>query len=58
MSDEKPSVEAPPALDAEALKARQRRNLWLGLALAGFVVLVMVITMVRLSTGTGVSERM
>lgn len=47
-----------PQLDADALKARKRRNLWLGLALAGFVVLVMLTTMVRLHTGTGVSERM
>jgi hypothetical protein len=44
--------------DAEALKARKRRNLWLGLALAGFVVLVMAITVIRLHTGTGISERM
>jgi hypothetical protein len=47
-----------PQLDEAALKARKRRNLWLGFALAGFVVLVMLITMVRLHTGTGVSERM
>ncbi|MDP1556910.1 MAG: hypothetical protein Q8S09_06045 [Hyphomonas sp.] len=49
---------APPQLDAEALKARKRRNLWLGLALAGFVILVMITTVIRLHTGTGVSERM
>jgi hypothetical protein len=47
-----------PQLDAEALKARKRRNLWLGLALAGFVALVMIMTIIRLHTGTGVSERM
>ncbi len=47
-----------PTLDAEALKARNRRNLWLGLALAGFVVLVMITTVIRLHTGAGVSERM
>ncbi len=47
-----------PPLDADALKARKRRNLWLGLALAGFVVLVMITTIIRLNTGTGVSERM
>ncbi len=49
---------AVPQLDAEALKARKRRNLWLGLALAGFVVLVMITTVIRLNTGIGVSERM
>lgn len=42
----------------EALAARRRRNLWLALALGGFVVLVMLVTIIRLSTGTGVSERM
>lgn len=47
-----------PPLDADALKARKRRNLWLGLALAGFVVLVMVTTVIRLHTGIGISERM
>ena len=49
---------AAPQLDAEALKARKRRNLWLGLALAAFVVLVMITTVIRLNTGIGVSERM
>jgi len=47
-----------PRLDAEALKARNRRNLWLGLALSGFVALVMIVTIIRLHTGAGVSERM
>lgn len=47
-----------PQLDAGALKARKQRNLWLGLALAGFVALVMIVTIIRLHTGTGVSERM
>lgn len=42
----------------EELAARKRRNLWLGLALAGFVVLVMIVTIIRLATGTGISERM
>ena len=49
---------AAPQLDAEAMKARKRRNLWLGLALAAFVVLVMITTVIRLNTGIGVSERM
>lgn len=47
-----------PGLTPEQVAARKRRNLWLGLALAGFVVLIMIITMIRLSTGTGISERM
>ncbi|MBY9067030.1 hypothetical protein K1X12_08980 [Hyphomonas sp. WL0036] len=42
----------------EELAARKRRNLWLGLALGGFVVLVMVTTIIRLTTGTGISGRM
>lgn len=42
----------------EEVSARKRRNLWLGLSLAGFVVLVMVITVIRLTTGEGISERM
>lgn len=45
-------------LSDDEIKARNRRNVWLGLALFGFVVLIMVITVVRLYTGTGVSERM
>ena len=49
---------AAPQLDAEALKARKRRNLWLGLALAAFVVLGMVTTVMRLHTGIGLSLRM
>lgn len=47
-----------PRPTPEEIAARKRRNLWLGLALAGFVVLVMVTTIIRLSTGAGVSERM
>ena len=37
-------------LDAEATAARKKRNNWLGLALAAFVLLVGVITMIRLSS--------
>ena len=55
---ETPEQTPPQTLEGEALAARKRRNLWLGLALAAFVVLVMVTTIIRLSTGTGVSERM
>lgn len=45
----------PPTgrLDPEALAARNRRNIWLALALAGFVVLVGVITVVRLGDTDG-----
>lgn len=42
----------------EDLAARKKRNVWLGLALAGFVILVMITTIVRLATGTGISGRM
>lgn len=38
----------------EELKARKKRNMWLALALAGFVILVGVTTAVRISqTGMG-----
>lgn len=36
--------------DPEEVKARKSRNLWLGLALAGFVILVGIITFIRLSS--------
>ena len=32
------------------MRARKSRNLWLGLALAGFVILVGVVTFIRLSS--------
>lgn len=35
-------------LTDQEVKARKRRNLWLALALVGFVFLVMAITIVRL----------
>lgn len=57
MADQ-PEQQVPQPLDADALKARSRRNLWLGLALAGFVILVMVTTIIRLATGDGIAERM
>lgn len=37
-----------PLTDPEARKARARRNLALGAALIGFVVLVFIVTIVRL----------
>ncbi len=41
-------------LSAEELTARKRRNLWLALALFGFVFLVGATTVIRLSqTGMG-----
>jgi hypothetical protein len=53
MSDDlKPGEETfpqPMQLDAEGRAAQKRRNLWLGLALLGFVVLVGLTTFVRLS---------
>jgi len=36
-------------LDPEALAARKKRNVWLGVALAAFVILVGVTTVIRLS---------
>ncbi len=54
MSDDglKPDKEGfpePAHLDDAARAAQKRRNLWLGLALLGFVVLVGLTTFVRLS---------
>jgi hypothetical protein len=57
MSDEQ-TPQVPQAPSVEEIKARNRRNMWLGLALFGFVVLVLVVTMVRLYSATGVAERM
>ncbi|MEO0465186.1 MAG: hypothetical protein AAF216_01480 [Pseudomonadota bacterium] len=39
------------ALSEEELTARKRRNLWLALALVGFVGLVLLVTVIRLSQG-------
>ena len=47
---------APAHLDPEARAAQKRRNLWLGLALLAFVILVGVTTMVRLSASDGFRE--
>tara|TARA_R110000787_G_scaffold37097_1_gene94497 strand:+ start:389 stop:697 length:309 start_codon:yes stop_codon:yes gene_type:complete len=38
-----------PHMAPEAIAARKKRNVWLGLALFGFVVLVAVTTVIRLS---------
>jgi hypothetical protein len=40
---------AAPPIEPAAAAARRKRNLWLGLALFGFVFLVAVTTMIRLS---------
>lgn len=45
-------MNAAAPLSEEAIQARKRRNLWLAWALVAMIVLVMVITMVRLSEGT------
>ncbi|MEO1029107.1 MAG: hypothetical protein AAFX02_08640 [Pseudomonadota bacterium] len=37
----------------EELAAQKKRNLWLGLALGGFVVLIAVISAIRLIPGGG-----
>lgn len=56
MSDERPDhLTEAPLTDAQR-KAQKRRNMWLAAALFGFVVLVVLITMIRL--GGGVPERM
>jgi hypothetical protein len=44
-----------PHMAPEAIAARKKRNVWLGLALFGFVVLVAVTTIIRLSN-TDLSE--
>jgi hypothetical protein len=44
----------PEPVDRErALQARRRRNVALGLALIGFVVLVFIVTIVRLGANAG-----
>ena len=46
---EQPAASSAQTRDVEALKAQKKRNMWLGLALAAFVVIVGLITFVRLS---------
>ena len=43
------------SLSADELKARKRRNMWLGLAIAAFIVLVFAITMAK--TGAAILDR-
>ncbi len=42
-----PSVRAAP--EADRLAAQKRRNLWLGLILFGFVILVAAVSAIRLA---------
>jgi hypothetical protein len=41
----------PVVLTPEEVAARKRRNLWLALSIAGFVLLVFFITLARLKAG-------
>ena len=43
----------PAPMDEAALKARRRRNVWLGLTLFGFVILIVVITALRMKANLG-----
>ncbi|MEM0986489.1 MAG: hypothetical protein AAGJ32_09600 [Pseudomonadota bacterium] len=45
-----PVISSPVFTEAED-RARKRRNVWLGLGLAAFVVVVLMVTMVRISQG-------
>lgn len=49
-------LELSKALSPDEQAARKRRNIWLGFALAGFVILVLLITVIRLANG--IPERM
>ena len=44
------------ALTPEQLKARNRRNLWIALAIGAFVVLVFLISMVKVSDGIAAGQ--
>jgi hypothetical protein len=44
-------VSEPVILTPEEVKARGRRNLWIALSIAAFVVLVFLITMVKVKDG-------
>ncbi|MEL6474110.1 MAG: hypothetical protein AAFQ21_08485 [Pseudomonadota bacterium] len=57
MTEQTPSpTPEPRPLSPEEDAARKRRNIWLALALVGFVALVAIVTMVRI--GSGIPERM
>lgn len=44
---------SPPEMDPAAIKARNRRNIWMGLGLLAFVVLMGVGTAIRIGQGAG-----
>jgi hypothetical protein len=44
-------VSEPVILTPEEVRARSRRNLWIALSIAAFVVLVFLITMVKVKDG-------
>lgn len=44
-------VSGSVALSSDEVKARKRRNLWIALSIAAFVVLVFLITMVKVKDG-------
>jgi len=52
---EKEEFEVRPLTEEEA-KARGRRNIWLALALVAFVVMVLAVTVVRLSQNAGMPD--
>ncbi|MEO0816127.1 MAG: hypothetical protein AAFX86_02355 [Pseudomonadota bacterium] len=43
-------------LTEEEANARGKRNFWLALALVAFVAMVLAITIIRLSQGTGMAD--
>jgi len=58
-TERKPGEERFPAqahLDPEARAAQKRRNVWLGIALLAFVVLVGLTTFLKLSTSEGKAD--
>ena len=56
MSNDQQDLPEIPPLSEEETTARSRRNLWLALALVGFVVLVLAITFVRLSQNSAMPD--
>lgn len=51
MSEPAPPVMETVALTPEQLSARKRRNLWIALSVAAFVLLVFLITLAKLKAG-------
>ncbi|MEL6286476.1 MAG: hypothetical protein AAFR41_10620 [Pseudomonadota bacterium] len=46
-----PELEIPRALTEAELLAQKRRNVWLAVSLVAFVVIVLAVTIVRISEG-------